>query len=158
MSGLVLELASIRPGLHHVQARTGAAELDLPADGWPGWIEAALSVDRTNDLVSVRARLDTVARLECVRCLKVFDEPLAADFQVLADRSGSGSGLEADLERDQYMKFHDGRRIDLSGEARETLLLALPIAPHCREDCLGLCTRCGADLNEGPCGCSRDAP
>lgn len=158
MSGLVLELASIRAGLHQVQARTGASELDLPADGWPGEIEAALSVDRTNDLVSIRGRLDTVARLECVRCLKVYDAPLAADFQVLADRAGSGSGLEAELERDQYMKFHDGRRLDLSGEARETLLLALPIAPHCREDCLGLCTQCGADLNEAPCGCSRVAP
>jgi uncharacterized protein len=153
-----LELASIRAGLHQVHARAEATELDLPADGWPGWIEADLSVDRTNDLVTVRAHLETVARLECVRCLKVYDAPLAADFQVLADRSGSGSGLEADLERDQYMKFHDGRRLDLSGEARETLLLALPIAPRCREDCLGLCPRCGADLNDGPCGCSRVAP
>jgi uncharacterized protein len=31
----------------------------------------------------------------------------------------------------------------------------VPIAPHCREDCQGLCPRCGADLNQGPCGCER---
>ena len=33
------------------------------------------------------------------------------------------------------------------------ILLELPIAPHCRENCEGLCPRCGADLNDGPCAC-----
>jgi uncharacterized protein len=51
------------------------------------------------------------------------------------------------------MAFHDGRQLDLGGEARETLLLEIPIAPRCREDCRGLCPRCGADLNDGPCAC-----
>ena len=27
----------------------------------------------------------------------------------------------------------------------------------CREDCKGLCFRCGKDLNEGPCGCQAEA-
>jgi uncharacterized protein len=51
------------------------------------------------------------------------------------------------------MAFHDGRHLDVSEEAREVLILELPIAPRCREDCRGLCPRCGAELNEGPCGC-----
>jgi len=29
----------------------------------------------------------------------------------------------------------------------------LPLKPLCREECKGLCSRCGADLNQGPCGC-----
>jgi uncharacterized protein len=152
MSGLVLDLASLGAGLSHLEERTRAAELDLPEQDWPGWVEADLKVDRTGDLVSIRAQVRAVARLECVRCLKVHEAPLTADFRVVADRSGSARGLEADLERDDYMKFHDGRRLDLGGEARESLLLALPLAPHCREDCRGLCPRCGADLNEGPWG------
>ncbi len=47
------------------------------------------------------------------------------------------------------MKFHDGRRLDLREDARESLLLEIPIAPRCREDCAGLCPKCGADLNLG---------
>ena len=37
---------------------------------------------------------------------------------------------------------------------RESLLLELPITPRCREECPGLCPKCGHDLNDGPCGCA----
>ena len=36
------------------------------------------------------------------------------------------------------------------------LLLEVPLVPLCDDDCKGLCPQCGANLNEGPCGCSRD--
>ena len=38
---------------------------------------------------------------------------------------------------------------------REHVLLELPLVPLCAPDCQGLCATCGADLNQGPCGCDR---
>jgi uncharacterized protein len=46
-----------------------------------------------------------------------------------------------------------GEQLDLTGMARETLLLAMADAPLCRPDCPGLCPQCGADLTTAPCGC-----
>jgi len=46
-----------------------------------------------------------------------------------------------------------GDHIDLEPMAREAVVLGLPLAPLCRPDCKGLCPSCGADLNQGPCGC-----
>jgi uncharacterized protein len=43
--------------------------------------------------------------------------------------------------------------LDLAPLARDAVLLGLPMALLCREDCQGLCDRCGADLNDGPCPC-----
>jgi uncharacterized protein len=43
--------------------------------------------------------------------------------------------------------------VDLTDEVRETMILAFPTYPLCRTDCKGLCTQCGRNLNEGPCGC-----
>ncbi len=43
--------------------------------------------------------------------------------------------------------------VDLAPLARDTVVLELPMAPLCREDCAGLCPQCGADRNQGPCGC-----
>ena len=63
---------------------------------------------------------------------------------------------EEELERDGYIAFHDGRDLVLNQEARDALLLELPMAPRCREDCAGLCPRCGADRNLGPCGCDAE--
>ena len=56
-----------------------------------------------------------------------------------------------DLGEDDGLVFHDGRHVDLDAGVREAALLARPMAPLCRPDCRGLCPRCGADWNEGPC-------
>jgi uncharacterized protein len=54
-------------------------------------------------------------------------------------------------EGETYPLLHD--EIDLEPLARETVVLELPQAPLCREDCLGLCPDCGVDRNEGTCSC-----
>lgn len=43
--------------------------------------------------------------------------------------------------------------LDLDPLVRDNVLLELPVNPKCAEDCAGLCPECGANLNEGPCGC-----
>src|SRR5256886_5465599 len=54
---------------------------------------------------------------------------------------------------DCYPLARDATQIDLRPAVREELLLAAPQWVVCREDCRGLCPRCGKDLNAGPCGC-----
>ena len=154
MSGFIINLATLAVGASRLEARATAEELQLVPADWPEGVDASFGLDRTGDLVSVRGRLRSSARLECVRCLKAFDLPVTVDVTLVADRAGGRSRLEADLESDHYMMFHDGRQLDLREETRESLLLELPITPHCREECRGLCPRCGADLNDGPCGCA----
>ena len=153
MSAFVINLATLNPGRNRVEARGEATALDLPGAEWPGEVRGVFDIDRSGNQVALMGKLATVARLECVRCLRSFDQPVEAELTVLADRAGSGRRLEEALERDQYMKFHDGRQLDVREEAREALMLELPITPHCSETCKGLCPRCGADLNLGPCGC-----
>src|SRR2546422_5373463 len=52
-----------------------------------------------------------------------------------------------------YPLAPDATEIDLRPAVREELLLAVPRWVVCRDDCRGLCPRCGKDLNPGPCGC-----
>lgn len=49
-----------------------------------------------------------------------------------------------------------GEPIDLTEDIREDILLAFPQTYHCREDCKGLCPKCGKNLNEGPCSCKTE--
>jgi uncharacterized protein len=156
MSPFVVDLATLKPGLNPVSLEGGAAELDLPANVWHGGVRADLDVEKTGDQVTVRGRVQGLAGFECVRCLKPFEFPVEVPLEVYADRASTGRRIaeERELERDDYMRFHDGRHLDLLDSVREVLLLDLPMAPRCREDCRGLCPRCGADLNEGPCSCN----
>jgi uncharacterized protein len=157
MSRLSIDLGALPPGLRQVRIESSAHDLGLPPSEWTDEVTAVLDIERNGDRISVRGKLEGRAHVECVRCLKELDLPLEADLEVFAERKGSGPRVdEEELERDDYMMFHDGRHLDLTERAREALLVELPMAPHCREDCRGLCHRCGADLNQGPCGCTPD--
>jgi uncharacterized protein len=88
---------------------------------------------------------------ECRRCLRPVETAVASDFGVLYSRDA-----EALEDPDAYPIAADAREIDLRPAVREELLLAAPRYLLCREDCRGLCPRCGKDLNAGPCGCAPD--
>ena len=89
---------------------------------------------------------------ECRRCLgparvKV-DEELHLLFADATDEESDDS--------DVYMLEPRATTVDLRPALREQWLLAVPGLALCREDCKGLCPRCGADLNLGPCNCEPD--
>ena len=154
MSGFLLDLTTLPNGPSQVEAEAEAVALGLPAAGWPGGVRGSFGVEKSGDRISVRGTLEARLRLECVGCLTVFELPLRVPFESFAERSGTGSRRDEEaLDRDAYMKFHDGRRLDLGPDVRETLLLEMPMAPRCREDCAGLCPACGADRNLGPHDC-----
>src|SRR5215212_228399 len=79
----------------------------------------------------------------CRRCLKPVEGMLKAEVQELVEANHR--------EGETYRLGHDF--VDLEPLAREALVLDLPLAPLCREDCRGLCPTCGADLNLGDCDC-----
>jgi uncharacterized protein len=60
--------------------------------------------------------------------------------------------VDPPMAEDEFYPIVDDT-IDLGPLARDAIVLELPMATLCREDCAGLCPQCGADRNEGPCGC-----
>lgn len=80
---------------------------------------------------------------ECRRCLRPTAGTLRAPFRELFEQDAT--------EGESYPLRHE--QVDLEPLAREVILLELPQAPLCTEDCRGLCPRCGVDLNEGECSC-----
>lgn len=154
MSSFVLELAHLAQGSSTVRLEAAPTDIGLAAEGWPGRVYADLRFERSGERITVRGEVRGVTRLECFRCLRDFELLLEVPFSVFAEQTARSTRRdEIELERDDYMMFHDGRRLDLREQVREALLLELPIAPHCREDCQGLCPRCGANLNDGLCAC-----
>lgn len=92
--------------------------------------------------------LKTVVTGECRRCLTPVSTDVTADAHALFTQDP-----EAQEDPDSYPLPPDATEIDLAPAVREELLLAVPRFLVCREDCRGLCPRCGQDLNAGPCGC-----
>ena len=99
-----------------------------------------------------RMSFSTTVRAQCRRCL--------ADVTVPVDES-RGLVFAADDETPEgegcYKIPERTRQLDLTEPLREELFLALPQYVECRPDCKGLCPRCGANLNDGPCKCPPEA-
>ena len=95
----------------------------------------------------------------CDRCL----EPVTIAFEVDVIWTFIPGSLELDadeaggIDADDSATYFDGQEIDLGARAWEELVLAYPSKLVCREDCKGLCTSCGKNLNEGPCACRTDS-
>ena len=151
MVALRLDLTVLKPGHNRVVAAVLPTALGLPSEEWPVPLDVDVDADRSGDQVTISAEVRTEVLDECARCLKRIQSPLEFTFNLHADKHGTGGRFERELEQDDYVVFHDGRNLDLDDELREAALLARPMAPLCRPDCLGLCSQCGADLNEGPC-------
>ncbi len=96
--------------------------------------------------------LRTVVTGECRRCLQPVSAAVTANAAALFTQD-----TEALEDPDAYPLASDATEIDLAPAVREELLLAVPRFLQCREDCRGLCPRCGQDLNAGPCGCAPGA-
>ncbi len=95
-----------------------------------------------------QAKLETLIRSECRRCLAPVAVPLSQPLGlvfVAAEVAGD--------DDDCYVVPRRATTVDLSGAVYEELLLAAPQFVVCRDECRGLCPRCGADLNAGPCAC-----
>ena len=90
---------------------------------------------------------------ECRRCLK----PVATDFDEELTLVFVEGDSEADSADAGAFAYHPGAgQLDLSEAVREEVLLAVNPYVVCDPACPGLCPKCGADLKEGPCGCSED--
>ena len=97
-------------------------------------------------------------RATCARCLNEYDLPLDDRFSVvLTPRSADVTKARLTPD-DLELSTYEGDEIDLAPLVHEQAILALPTIPLCTEGCRGLCPRCGADLNAGPCGCPPPAP
>ncbi len=102
------------------------------------------------------ATMDATAKREesCSRCLAGVLTAVEVHFQEeyvpLVDADTGARIYRA--EDDEAFSIDLEFWLDLREGLRQYILMSEP-RPLCREDCAGLCARCGADLNVGPCQC-----
>ena len=99
-----------------------------------------------------RGAIRATIRSECRRCLSEVRVPVEAEIDVLFS-----TDPDAADDPSVYPLPVSATHVDLGPAVREELALAAPTYVVCRDECAGLCPKCGADLNAGPCECVRSA-
>ena len=120
-----------------------------------GAIRVELLIVRTGRKLLVNGTVSFRARLACALCgrsyQRDFREPLTTQFAGEDEQADASSETEAEAMETELLQGH---LLNLRDVVRDTIHLAIPIAPKCREECLGVCPICGADRNLGPCNCT----
>jgi uncharacterized protein len=126
-------------------------ELDYPAiqvaeDLVLAPLQGSFTATRTTEGIYIRGELASKIVQECVRCLEEAILPINIRLDELFYYPPWSAPPGEFI-------IGDNGFIDLAPLVRELSLLEIPTKPLCRPDCQGLCQQCGANLNEGDCGC-----
>ncbi len=153
----VVSVSNLKPGENPLTLSFPSSLIETKDAEIPGNIDAQLILRRNGDRIDVRGDVHFLAKLVCSRCLtnfkKEFREKIEVEYRQEIFRP---KGLKVDLRRIINQDYYSGDEIDLFPLIRDTVILALPMAPVCKSDCKGLCPICGKNLNEGECGCKRE--
>lgn len=126
-----------------------------------GPIRSDLTVVREFEHLRVAGSVITSVSLCCSRCLMTYDSAISSDFTIFFRRGTpeeAASEEETELsEQDLISAVYSGDEIDLTHEIEEQVAMEVPLQPLCSENCKGLCSECGADLNQAGCSCSGTA-
>ena len=84
---------------------------------------------------TINTNIRTVFSLRCSRCLEEFNKEINNDYCF------------------NYSREDGNRFIDVTDDIRQELILGYSVKNLCKDDCRGLCPKCGKNLNEGNCKC-----
>jgi uncharacterized protein len=107
-------------------------------------LELGVTLERVTEGILVTGTVRAPLVGECARCLDMFTSSTEVQFIELFTHDASED------DPDGYLL--DGDLLDLEPALRDALVLELPLAPLCAEDCPGLCSECGVRLADAGAG------
>jgi uncharacterized protein len=119
-------------------------------------VKVEMDIHKDKDRFRLEGTVSTELELPCSRCLEPYRMPVHAvfDLRYLPAAEAAGGEEREVPEDDLDTSVYRDDQIDLNEVLREQFYLALPMKPLCREDCAGLCPRCGTNRNTGACSCA----
>ncbi len=145
-----IELAKKNAGeIYHAELEGSLDDNSLPYGcAYDGEVEASVDYTFSEEGLFVWGKIAAKIAASCARCLKNIIYPVETEFSEVFKSAPDG---------DDETYVYEGDFAELDKMLGDRINLVLPVRFLCSEDCKGLCSKCGADLNDGDCGCSRDA-
>ena len=155
---MVLDLSSLLSGkissleFEYIIEPQDDEEAILPPDDVsftaPVRVKGAITDNAGYMQLKATAEIDYKSR--CARCL----EDIFGTFILEFNRTVAASGTLQDETKDEYVIVKNGK-LDIDRELVEDLMLEFPTRLLCKEECAGLCSKCGKNLNFGACDCPK---
>ena len=121
-----------------------------------------LEINKIKEFIEVNGNFQTDVGFTCSRCLNEFQSVMKDAFSITYTKNlpeyaddFSDEGREL-LSEEMGLVLFKGNKIDLRDAIQEQIVLAVPLKTLCSEECKGLCSKCGKDLNRKECTCENE--
>jgi len=146
---MIIKYTNFSDGLHQFNLTAKAEKLGLE-DLFIDEVIVECKMDKSPHQIVLNCSLFAKVKYECDRCSKETERAVSNQFMLSYLFS-----KEKQVSDDFNLKIitPDEDKIDLSGDVFEYAELALPMKKLCYDDCKGMCSKCGKNLNEVSCNC-----
>jgi uncharacterized protein len=149
---MVIKINNLSEGIHNLEFEEKIEELELKEPFSSNYL-AKIKLTKLHNRIILGINLNTIAYLDCDRCGTAFKANLNNYFEMVYLFGDSPDNNESDNLI--YLPV-DTDKINLNKELRDYAILSIPMKKLCKEDCQGLCHKCGKNLNFGSCNCEKE--
>ncbi len=118
-----------------------------------------VELERRSTQFFLTGHVTATGRFACDRCLEDFEKEISLNYRMtyVYDRlTRAGKEHEADADRSEVTVIERGtNEIGIDDDVKQFVLLSIPLKLLCNENCAGLCSTCGANLNYEKCRCKK---
>ena len=150
---MIVTIKDLREGINEFEQTVLSTHYDLAESHfYPNTISLKVFVDKLENMFRFKISILTEGVFPCDRCLKAYHREVRETIEQIYQLG------ESELDSDEIEILPgNSKEIDISKAIHDVFVLNRPIKLLCRDDCAGLCTNCGADLNKQKCSCQRDS-
>lgn len=149
---MIIKISNLSEGEHNFvfENKIDVLELDEP---FYGNYKSDVILQKLHDQLIVSVSSEFKVKFECDRCGTEFKSSLRSDYKMIYLMNEAPE--ETDSINVSYLS-RDADKINIKSDVREFALLSIPMKKLCKEECKGLCFKCGKDLNKEQCACKTD--
>jgi uncharacterized protein len=148
---MFIKISGLSDGVYTYKFDAPVSDVGL-AEPFIGNFQVDYKLNKFNNQIVLSGDLKLQARLMCDRCLTDYEKVINTNYQMVYFIGEQPDDLTKDGNNFLYIPV-DADKIYLSSDIRDYSILSIPMKRLCKEDCKGLCQRCGKNLNESPCSC-----
>jgi uncharacterized protein len=150
-----IQLSGLPKGPQAFSHKCKAGEYLDDRDTFPGNMVISATIAKEGNALRLNLDMELPGHFVCDRCGGTFDQlhHCSSEYFFAFDETGEIPDYNPEIA----VIPKGAINLDVSQEIRDTVILGLPSKILCREDCRGICPRCGANLNETNCDCIKEA-
>ncbi len=147
-----IKISNLSDGSHQFRFVEPVSTIGLESP-FEGSIEVDVEINKIHNQLILDASILVNTVFECDRCTAAFSRPLHAEYEMVYMLGVDP--VETESDNITYLSA-EADSINISKDIKDFTILAVPMKKLCSEECKGLCSRCGKNLNEGDCSCSKN--